>query len=390
MYHGLTESEKLVNMLSEKAFLKLWTHPNPIGKKNKELCDCLIVCENNIIIISVKEIEYKDTGDTTGYERWIKHAIEKSAIQIWGAERWLNTVNSVIRHDGRIVTLPPKNKRIYYRISISLGSKEQIPIQWGDLGHGFVHVCDEKSVNILFEALNTITDFIEYLKVSEKLINNNTKLLFDGGGIEDLVALYLQNGYSLDFGTEQGKPDMMFISDDIWYGWSKSKEYKLMRNELKNSYFWDTLIEYYVKDLLSGGMFHAHNKEITDNDLALTIMALQPRRYRAVISDAFIEFLKKGNIASRVIEGYDNTMFVFLLGKSSDREFRAKELLLRCSIINCKYPDKIIVGIARDGLDGSSVGYSSDIVYMNNPNYTEKEKEEILKLQKELGYFSNI
>lgn len=390
MHQGLTPSEKLTNMLSEQAFLKLWTHPNPLGKKDKELCDCLIVCEQNIIIISVKEIEYKDTGDTTGYNRWIKHAIQKSATQIWGAERWLDTVDTVKRHDGRIITLPPKNERKYYRISVSLGSKEQIPIQWGELGNGFVHVCDEKSIMILFGALNTITDFIEYLNVSEKLVSNKTRLLFDGGGIEDLIALYLQNGHSLDFENEQGKPDMMFISNDIWQGWSKSDEYKIMLSEFKSSYFWDTLIEFYVKDLLSEGMFYMHNKEITDNDLALTVMALQPRRYRAVLADAFMDFLQKGTISSRVTEGYNNTIFVFLLGKSSDREFRAIELSLRCSIINCKFPNKIIIGIARDGLDGSSVGYSSDILYMNNPDYTEKEKQEIFKLQKELGYFLNI
>ena len=59
MLQGLTESEKFVTSISERAFLKLWTHPNPIGKKGKELCDCLIVCENHIIIISVKDIQYK-------------------------------------------------------------------------------------------------------------------------------------------------------------------------------------------------------------------------------------------------------------------------------------------------------------------------------------------
>ena len=43
MPEGLTESEKFVAGISERAFLTLWTHPNPVGKKGKELCDCLIV-----------------------------------------------------------------------------------------------------------------------------------------------------------------------------------------------------------------------------------------------------------------------------------------------------------------------------------------------------------
>ena len=390
MYHGLTKSEKLVNMLSENAFLKLWTHPNPLGKKNKELCDCLIVCENNIIIVSVKEIEYKDTGDTIGYERWIRHAIEESARQIWGAERWLNTVDTVTRHDGRVISLPPKNERKYYRLSVSLGSKEQVPIQWGDLGHGFVHVCDEKSVEILFNALDTITDFIEYLDASEKLVNDKTALLFDGGGIEDLIALYIQNDYTFNMNGQH--PNIMIVDDTLWEGWSNSSEYEVMLKDFKTSYIWDTLIEHYVKDLLTGGMFHIHNKEITDNDLILASMSLQPRRYRASLLDALMEFLQKGNIKCRVLKGYNNMLFVFMLGSSDDREFRAQELFLRCAILSCKaeFEDKRIIGIARDGLEGSSLGYSSDLLYIENPNWTEDEKNKFLSLQKELGYFSTF
>jgi len=97
MSQGVTPSEKFVTSLCQRSFLKLWTHPNPKGKNDKELCDCLVVCEDDIVIISVKENEYKDTGDTTGWERWQKAAIEKSASQIWGAERWLTTVDRFTR-----------------------------------------------------------------------------------------------------------------------------------------------------------------------------------------------------------------------------------------------------------------------------------------------------
>ena len=77
MNAGLTPSECLVNDLSTSSFMRLWTHPNPVGKGGKELCDCLVVCGPHIII-SVKEIEFRDTGDTVGWERWQKAAIDKS------------------------------------------------------------------------------------------------------------------------------------------------------------------------------------------------------------------------------------------------------------------------------------------------------------------------
>lgn len=390
---GLTPSEQFVNELSKKTFLKAWTHPNPIGKKGKELCDCLIVCAEHIIIISVKEIEYRDTGDVIGYERWIKRAIDDSAGQIWGAERWLESQQTVERHDGRIVTLPPLSKRKYHRISVSLGSKGQIPIQWGDLGFGFVHVCDENSIEVLFRALDTITDFTNFLQSVEQLMHLKTKIIFDGGGLEDLVALYLQNDYSLDYSTEEGHPDLLIVSDDLWTGLSSSKEYYKMIVDFKTSYIWDRLIEYYVNDLLTEGMFDMYSKEVTDNELALVVMALQPRRYRAGLADTFMEFLQNEElkIASRVVMGYNNVAFVFLIGKSSDRESRVEELLLRCSIIDVKLPEvKTVVGIATDRPGTSTIGYSSDIAYVHESRWTSEEKEKLLQLSKELGYFKNV
>lgn len=390
---GLTPSEQFVNELSKKTFLKAWTHPNPIGKKGKELCDCLIVCAEHIIIISVKEIEYRDTWDVIGYERWIKRAIDDSAGQIWGAERWLESQQTVERHDGRIVTLPPLSKRKYHRISVSLGSKGQIPIQWGDLGFGFVHVCDENSIEVLFRALDTITDFTNFLQSVEQLMHLKTKIIFDGGGLEDLVALYLQNDYSLDYSTEEGHPDLLIVSDDLWTGLSSSKEYYKMIVDFKTSYIWDRLIEYYVNDLLTEGMFDMYSKEVTDNELALVVMALQPRRYRAGLADTFMEFLQNEElkIASRVVMGYNNVAFVFLIGKSSDRESRVEELLLRCSIIDVKLPEvKTVVGIATDRPGTSTIGYSSDIAYVHESRWTSEEKEKLLQLSKELGYFKNV
>src|SRR4030095_11317199 len=69
--------------------------------EKSELCDCLVVCGPHGVIISVKDNKYRATDDATGWERWTKAAIEKSASQIWGAERWLESADKVERHDGR-------------------------------------------------------------------------------------------------------------------------------------------------------------------------------------------------------------------------------------------------------------------------------------------------
>lgn len=394
MTHGLNPSERFVASLCERSFLKLWTHPNPIGKKDKELCDCLVVCGPHIVIISVKENKYKDTGDETGWERWQKAAIEKSASQIWGAERWLETVDEIARHDGRIITLPEKDQRRYHRVSVSLGGRGHVPLKWGDLGNGFVHVCDEYSVGVVFGALDTITDFVEFLKASETYIRTGGKLMFAGGGIEDLVALYLSHGHSLNLTPDShNQPDMLILLDDMWKGFSESQDYAEIQKDLSNSYIWDRLIEFYANDLLTDGMFDMHNKEVTKNELALVTMALQPRSARAGLAESFMEFLKNTElkVASRAVTGYEDTAFVFFIGKSSDREFRIKELSLRCLVIRGRVSGvKTVVGIATDRPGTSNIGYSSDIVYLNLPDWTPEDEERVAGIQADLGYFRSI
>lgn len=336
MPEGLTESEKFVTGISEKAFLSLWTHPNPVGKKGKELCDCLIVCGNHIVIISVKDIRYNDTGDATGWNRWIKSAIDKSALQIWGAERWIDSARSFTRHDGRQVDLPLKESRIIHRISVSLGAKRQIATKSGDLGHGIVHVCDEFSLGAIFGLLDTITDFVGFLSEVESLISR-ANVIFSGGGLEDLLAIYLQNNYSFPFEDA----DLLMIDNTIFKGFVDSDNYKAQQQSFKPSYLWDKLIEHYTKDLLTDGMFDYSTKETTSNQLALIQMALQPRGHRANLAESFIEFLEKPElkVASRVILAYQNTAFVFLVGDSSEREARVRELGMRCLVVRggCSY-----------------------------------------------------
>ncbi len=386
MPQGLTESEKFVNSISERAFLSLWTHPNPVGKKGKELCDCLIVCGNHIVIISVKDIQYKDTGGRAGWDRWIKAAIDKSASQIWGAERWVGSVQSFTRHDGRQVDLPPKEDRKIHRISVSLGAKRQLATKSGDLGNGIVHVCDEYSLGAIFGLLDTITDFVGFLSETESLISR-ANAIFSGGGIEDLLAIYLNNNYSFPF----GKADLLIIDDTIFKGFIDSDGYKAQQLSFKPSYFWDNLIEHFTKDLLTHGMFDYSTKEVTDNQLALIQMALQPRGHRANLAEYFIEFLEKPElkVASRVVLAYQNTAFVFLVGDSKDRETRVKELGMRCLVVRGRFPGVgVVVGIATDR-PGESKGHSSDLVYIDIPEWSDELEVQVQNIQDELGYFKN-
>lgn len=390
MGKGITRSERFVSELCSRSFLRLWTHPNPKGKKGKELCDCLVVCGSHIVIISVKECKYRETGDITGWERWIRDALDKSYAQIVGAERWLDSVEKIERNDGREIALPPKKDRNYHRMAVALGAKGHVPLKWGDFGKGFIHVCDEYSVGSLFAGLDTITDFVNFLKDSENLIRNGTSLHFAGGGIEDLVALYITNGRSFEY--EDGIPSLLIIEEGLWETLVESQEYNNMKEDLKASYTWDRLIDQFTNDLLSDGMFDMHSMQVTRNELALVEMALQPRGHRAVLAERFLEYFEKPELksAARVIKGYGASAFVFMAGSSSDREARCQELALRCLVVRGRMPGvSKVIGIATDRPGTSSIGYSSEIAYVEFPAWSDELEEKVIGIQEELGYFKD-
>lgn len=390
---GLTRSEEFVAWLCQRAFLKLWTHPNPVGKKGKELCDCLVVCGAHVVIISVKEIGYQDTGDKIGWERWHKAAIDKSAQQIWGAERWLRTADRFERCDEREITLPPGKERKYHRVSVSLGGHGEVPLRWGDFGNGFVHVLDEYSLTEAFRELDTITDFVTYLSAAESLFERGIRPVFSGSGAEDLLALYVRNGPTFGLlAKDSAAPERVIITEGIWKGLVASPDYIERNKDLQSSYAWDRLIDHYAEDLLTDGMFDMHSKQVTKNELALVTMALQPRGHRANLADAFLEFLgpNGSKVASRAVVAANATAFVFLGGDSANRESRAQELALRCLVVRGKCPNiTTVVGIATDKPKEGKTGHSSDILYLHIPSWTEEDATKVDGIQRELGYFKD-
>lgn len=393
MTTGLTRSEEFVASLCERAFLRLWTHPSPVGKKRKELCDCLVVCGAHVVIISVKEIEYRDTGDQTGWERWHKGAIEKSVQQIWGAERWLRAADRFQRSDGREITLPPDHERNYHRVSVSLGGRGEVHLRWGDFGNGFVHVFDEYSLTEAFRELDTITDFITYLGAVESIFERGVRPMFSGGGTADLLALYIRNGPNFGLVGEDGAvPDTVIITDGMWKALVASPDYAERNQSLRSSYAWDRLIDRFAHDLLTDGMVDMHSKQVTKNELALVAMALQPRGHRANLADAMLAYLgpNGSTIASRAVVAANGTAFVFLAGDSSDRESRAMELALRCLVVRgCCESVATIVGIATDRPEKGKTGFSSDIVYIHMPSWTQEDAAKVDGIQRDLGYFKN-
>jgi hypothetical protein len=226
---GVTASERYLAKLCKRSFLSLWSYPGIFrdqkaaagGKGDgKELCDLLVVFENHVIIFSDKNCRFNDAGDLqVAWARWFKKAIQNSAKQVWGAERWIQQFPDRLFLDRRCsipfpISVPLPSKRIVHRIVVAhdasracrekLGGSgslmldnslvgdahQNAPFTIGQLdpAKGYVHVFDDATLGIVMSTLDTISDFTAYLTKKEEFLTGNKVVM--AAGEEELLAIY--------------------------------------------------------------------------------------------------------------------------------------------------------------------------------------------------------
>jgi len=376
----MTPSEKYVFELSKKSFLPFWSFPNPIGKKGKELCDVLVICEDIVIIISVKEIKPSKSKDiNVQYERWVKKAIYDSSDQIHGAERFIKTQRKILLKDNKTwIDLPHVSNMKIYRIAIAFGSPNIFPLPTGNFGKGFVHVFDEQSTFTILQELDTISDFVNYLEAKEKFFNGRT---IQASTELDFLAFYIQTGFDID-----PKVDSIVIDKEMWNSYQKSKDYYEWREKIKGSYFWDNMIN------------HLYNYHIVSNESSVKREELE-EAIRKINLETRIDRIELGiilknaqvsNVKARMIQAPTNKKhsYVFMNLNEKNWDYKETELKLRCDVARVLNPNtKIIIGIAIGENDKGESYF--DIAYLNMPEISEDFKNYVKKVQNELGYFKN-
>ena len=225
---GTTDSERVLARLCEKTFLSFWSYPNVFrdqgqpGGDGKEICDLLVVCGKDVVIFSDKSCVMPNTGDLNkDWGRWFKRAIEKSADQVHGAERWLRCFPDRVFLDRKCSKKLPLSLQTdvrFHRVVVALGAKARCSKELGGSGSlllfpaisadehadpsspnfrpfavgtvtpgkGFVHVLDDVTLEIMLRELNTATDFLTYLRKKEEFIQAGK--LFGTLGEENLLA----------------------------------------------------------------------------------------------------------------------------------------------------------------------------------------------------------
>jgi hypothetical protein len=382
----MNRSEKIVYRLCKQSFLSLWSHAIPKLQNGKEFCDVLLVFGNQIIIFSVKEIQFGNRAeDTVASKRWRREAVEKSVKQIYNAERWVTRGMAVFSDQNKLITMPdPKNLRIQ-RVAVALGSKGMVSIESRDFGKGFVHVYDEQSTYLLLRELNTVTDFLGYLNAVESFLSTVSKGIIIHGGDEDLLAFYLLNNRSFP-----KKVNALIIGNDIWDGFNKRPEVKRRRKEDKISYLWDGLIETLAIHEKNGTW--EYTLEGRQAELALRVMATENRYSRRILGQNIDDILRttpKGANRGRLVQSPSGVVYVLLVTrKDRNRDERRAELWNRCLVArDIVHGSNVVVGIATENYDSNDPGFSFDVCYVNFEDWTAKQHKQAKEIREKFGWF---
>lgn len=373
-------SEEFVGNLCERSFLNLWSFANPIRQDNgRELCDVLIVNAPDVLIFQIKDVSEltKNKGAATE-GRW-KKKTESAVRQIYGAERMIDRGVKVCSVSGYTINIPASRR--VHRIAVMIGRGDDLPLNFGDFGKGFVHVLDETSVWKCLGELDTITEFVDYLLCKQNLISSS-KLLLQRE--EDLLGLYIHRGRNF--------PDtfnLLMIEPGIWEDLIDHPEYQARKLADQESKLWDGLILHFGKSALSGDLLGGDPAE---QELSLRVLSRETRFNRRILSSALSELHSRINLkqeGARLVKSPSGVAYVFLVSNArndEERKQRYESLHLRCYVSRLIHPDAItVIGIAIHPR-GARI-QCEDIVYLHLPEWDSEDAERARRIQNDLGYW---
>jgi hypothetical protein len=397
----------------------------------------VVVFDNHVLIFSDKYHSFVESEDLKlSWRRWYRQAIHRSALQAWGAERWLKEHPDRIYLDRactRKFPLPiPSNENAKYHliviangcesgceaefggsrslmINTSLGQNRNTddlsskPFNVGDLDprRTFVHVLTEYTLSILLQTLDTISDFVSYLERKEALIKSNTKIFVPGE--EDLLAFYLMHI------NEKGMHDFVLksefrgvlLEEGLWNDFCERAERKEQLMQDRVSYIWDDLIERFSQHALNATQYYTNHIELYNTEIGLRFMASEPRLARRMIAK-FLEDLytntPDGTRRTRYIKPLSDKgpFYVFLSLPHPDcisydqyREARYALLQACCMVVKYKFPEALdIVGIATQPVR-SNTDISEDLLYLDARVWSDELNIEAGRLQQDLGILTS-
>lgn len=333
---GTTPSESRLAKLADRTFLDLWSYPNAyIDKKQhssgagKEFCDLLVVCGDDIIIFSDKNVRWPVANSIdTSWARWFRKAVSAAVTQINGAVRWIKEFPDRIFLDAKCehklpIKLPPPERRRIHGIVVSNGSNVACKQHFGDVSGTlvinpnlkgfdhidtandlyspfsigdvnpdgpFVHVFDTQALLVVLTELDTITDFVNYINRRAKLIRSGRLLI--ASGEEDLLAQYLfyttrsgEHDFLVGNNRRIPKRAQLVIKGGQYLSLLKNPAHHAKKQANRESYYWDRLISSFTRHMIDGTnvALYPDQQLGIHAEPALRLMALENRTARRML-----------------------------------------------------------------------------------------------------------
>ena len=432
---GVTPTERLLAQLCDRTFLKLWSYPNPFRDDGDELCDLIVVFENEVLIFVDREKRQFDSNPqdvNLAWTRWRRAVVDKQVASVHGAERYIRM--------GRPLYLDPKqaqpfpipidleNARIH-KIVVAHGVREACkqsspsnvsgslaisyePKNTVSIDRPFfvkidrenpVHILDTENLEIALNELDTIFDFTAYLDAKNEAIKRHNLLTYCGE--EDVIAHYFLNfddsrkchmiGTFDDF-------DSVHIGEGEWADFEKGKPYARRKQANKTSYLWDRLLQITSNNALKGTL--GGNSQPFEGKSAIRFMAKEPRFSRRGLSDHVLKSIRDFpdnneplvRSISLMPSFYQGTQYVFLQWKALDptrsaeelREIRQAMLEIACAAAKLKFPEiQRVIGIAIDAPKFAGKANSEDMLLMEFDEWTPERRAHYEEANKELRFF---
>lgn len=433
---GVTRTEKLLADLCQRTFLKLWSYPNPYNDNKDELCDLLVVFQNRVFIFFDREnliLSKADKDPIVSWKRWKKNVIDAQIRTAKGAERYIKSGRSIFLDKEGKNLFPIKiapDDIIVHKIIVVHGamdackqfSKDNISgslaVSYGDkeAESSFpfclhlskanpVHVLDTHNLQIIFNELDTLYDFSEYLDAKIKAIGLFDSLYYCGE--EDLLASYFINfddsNHKHFIGIKDANVNGLMIGEGAWEAFTKREEYILKKEADKESYFWDELIQGTCEHALNGTLLGNIPLQSIQSS-AIHEMAKEPRFHRRTLSSHIIKAIRNfpetteslARYVSFIPSFYKGKAYVFLqlkeLGlsksQSEHRQMRQEMLEIACGSAKNRYDHlQTIVGIAIDAPKYAKKN-SEDFILMDCTKWDVSQREYYIEANKNFNFFN--
>jgi hypothetical protein len=422
---SVTDSERFLNALCERTFLSLWSYPSIFRDQRvrgrgdgKEICDAFVIFGHDIIVLSDKACSPSASRDpVVRWRRWFSRAIESAAEQCWGAERWIR------EHPDRLfldractekfpLPLPDITAARFHLVIVARGiaaesgglalsseirafdAHKSRPFIIGDLDpdRTFVHVFDDRAVEVVLQTVDTAADFVGYLNRRAAVLRSRS--IVAAGGEPDLLATYLSHMSSEadehDFRLPVTGP--VLIEEGSWGRFSAKPE-RLAQLEADNiSYVWDQLIEEFAAHAWAGTQYHKPNDPIPDTEQILRFMASENRFTRRWLAKTLLQIAFEASSDDRRTR-YVRSLkpgrpyYVFCKVRHKEtwtyEEYRRIRLALLKDLLPItkqKFADVVdVVGIAFD-----HDGRSFDAAYFDARSWTKDDDERAARRAKEI------